>query len=208
MKNISLSILMIFAIVLTACGSLSTGTPTGSTTSNELPIEAQLVIGTLNLGGTEQDVTEEQAQELSILWKVYEEISQSDTAAQDEIDGLIEQIQESMTTKQMQAITNMQLTQQDVFTATQGLAVASSSSQSDSSSVASPSGDMAGAPPDGGGAPPDGSSMPADFGGAGSTTSTGQAQDAQASLSLESSAGVPSALVEALIQSLEQKIAS
>jgi hypothetical protein len=48
--------------------------------------------------------------------------------------------------------------------------------------------------------------MPADFGGMGQTISTGQTTNVQASSALQGSAGVSSALVEALIQSLEQKL--
>jgi hypothetical protein len=72
------------------------------------------VVGTLQLEGTEQAVTSEQAQELLPMWQVYQDISNSSTAAQSEIDGLVEQIQETMSAGQMQAITVMNLTQQDV----------------------------------------------------------------------------------------------
>src|SRR6266487_413301 len=207
MKRITFSILMIFTIVLTACSALSTV----STANAELPIETQLAIGTLKLEGTEKDVTAEQAQELIILWKVYGELSQSDTAAQAEVDGLIAQIQENMTSEQMQAIAAMQLTRQDVVAAVQGSTVFTSFSQSNSNGnnvTASGGGMPAGGPPaDGGSAPPDGG-MPADMGGAAPASSTDHTQNAQASSGLEGTAGVPSALVEALIQSLEQKIAS
>ena len=204
-----LSTLIIFAIALTACSSLTNGTSATSTqTGDELPIETQLVVGTLDLNGTEQDVTAEQAQELIVLWQVYNEISQSDTAAQEEVDGLIDQIQESMTTEQIQAITNMQLTQQDVYTAEQGLEIASSSSSSsgNTSNATPPSGDMTDSMPLDGDSPVDGG-MPADFGGTGQAIGDGQATNVQAEPNLTGSDEVPSALVEALIQSLEQKIA-
>jgi hypothetical protein len=205
MKRIALSSLMVFAIALTACSTPLADILTGTLqTSNKLPTETQLAVGTLKLEGTEQGVTAQQAQELLVLWQVYEEISQSSTTAQEEIDGLIEQIQENMTSEQVQAISDMQLTQQDVSAAAQGSTVTQGSSQSNStaSSVT---------PPDGGGmvggAPPDGGGMPADFGGAEPTVSTSQADSAQTSLSADSSAGVPSAVVEAVIRSLQQKIA-
>ena len=203
MKRIALSILMIFSIALTACGSSSTGTPANSTTSNELPIETQLALGTLNLAGTEQDVTTDQAEELIILWKVYQDVSQSDTAAQEEVDALIDQIQETMTSEQMQAITEMSLTQQDVLTAMQSADVTSSTSVStDSVSIPTGGGDMAG------GAPPDGGGMPDDFGGTGPTTGTDQTQSAEPATSLAGTAGIPSTLVEMIIQSLELKVAA
>jgi hypothetical protein len=205
MKRIALSILVVFALALTACSSSLAGILSGVTqTSNELPIETQLAIGTLKLAGTEQDVTVEQAKELIVLWQFYEEVSQSSTAAQEEVDGLVEQIQEAMTTEQVQAITDMQLTQQDVFAASQGSTVSKISSQSsgNTSNFAPPSGgDMMG------GAPPDGGGMPADMGDAGPTVSTSQTSSTQTSLGTESSAGIPIAVVEAVIKSLEQKLA-
>lgn len=203
MKRIALSILVIFSIALTACGASSTGTPTSSTDNNELAIESQLAVGTLRLAGTAQDVTTDQAEELIILWKVYQDVSQSDTAAQEEVDALIDQIQETMTSEQMQAITEMSLTQQDVLTAMQSADVTSSTSVSrDSVSIPTGGGDMAG------GAPPDGGGMPDDFGGTGPTTSTDQTQSAESATSLAGTAGIPSTLVEMIIQSLELKVAA
>jgi hypothetical protein len=208
MKHPTISILLIFAIALTACSAFSTSAGTNSTqASDELPAGTQLAAGILKLEATENEVTPEQASELLVLWQVYRELSQSDTAAQEEVDALVDQIQENMTTQQMQAITAMQLSQQDVFTAMRSSNVVStSSSQSNSSSnnaAASGGGMPAGGPPDMGGG------MPADFEGiGGSVTSNGQTQNAQTSSGLESSAGVPSALVEAVIQVLEQKVAS
>lgn len=211
MKRIILSTLMIFAMTLTACSPLSTASPNGATqTSDELPIGLQLAVGTLKLENTENDITADQAEELMMYWQVYEEVSQSDTAAQEEIDAVIAQIQETMTTKQMQAISDMQISQQDVIAAMQGPTVTTSASQNGSNSgvTVSDGGNVAGAPPDGGGAPPDGGGMPADFGGTGSTANANQTQNAQASSSTASSAGVPFALVEAVIQVLQQKIPS
>lgn len=205
MKRIALSILVVFALTLTACNSSLAGIITNATkTNNELPIETQIAVGTLKLAGTNQDVTAEQAKELVVLWQVYGEVSQSSTAAQEEVDGLVEQIQETMTTEQMQAITDMKLTQQDVSAVAQGSTVSKISSQSsgNTSNFAPPAGgDMAG------GAPPDGGGLPADFGGGGSTVSTSQTSSTQASLSAESSAGVPITVVDAVIKSLEQKLA-
>ena len=208
MKYITLSILMIAGILLTACSSSSTSTPIGST-SNELPIETQLAVGTLRLNGTDQDITAEQAKNLVVYWQVYKELSQSQTAAQAEVDGLVAQIQETMSDNQMQAITAMNITQQDVLASMQGVTVASSSSGTSTINVpsgsASGGGMPAGGPPDGGGAPPDGG-IPADMGGAASTSGVSQSQGSQAGTSSTVITGVPSALVEAVIQSLQQKI--
>ncbi len=207
MKKLFFSILMIFAIALTACSSSSTSTPIGST-SKDLPIETQLAVGTLKLAGTDQDISVEQAEELLVYWQVYKDISQSETAAQAEIDGLISQIQETMTANQMQAITEMNITQQDVMAAMQGVTVDSSNSSISTVSLPSSSGNdramPAGGPPsDGGGVPAD-SGMTADMGDAAPASNSGQS--AQTGSGLTESAGVPSALVQAVIQSLQQKI--
>jgi len=203
MKRITLSILMILAVVLTACGSAVTSTSTSSTqSSNSSPTELQLAVGILKLESTSNRVTAAQAPELLMLWQVYAGLSQSDTAAQEEVNAVIEQVQETLTADQLQVITDMQISQQDVTAIMQGSTV-TTSSLSSSTNVTVPSGSMpAGGPPEGGGAPLTGG-MPGDFGGVGSTTSMTQAKNVQAG-----SAGVPSALVEAVIQVLRQKISS
>ena len=211
MKKLFFPTVMILAVLLVACSSQSSGTPI-SVTNNDLPIETQLAVGTLKLDGTAQDVSAEQAEQLLLYWQVYKELSHSETAAQAEIDGLISQIQETMTDDQMQAINEMDITQQDVFTAMQGLTVASSSSSASTVSVPSGSssggGMPAGGPPaDGGGAPPDGG-MPADIGGAAPESGTDQAQKTQAGSSSGATTGVPTPLVQAVIQSLQQKTAA
>jgi hypothetical protein len=85
-----------------------------------------------------------------LYWQVYQELSQSDTAAQAEIDGLVEQIEETMTADQMQAITAMNITQQDVFTAMQGVAFVSSNTSGSTVTLPSGSGGAGGPPADGG----------------------------------------------------------
>ena len=206
MKRILFPILMIFTIVLTACGPQSTSTPISST-SSDLAVETQLAVGTLKLNGTDQDISAKQAAELVVYWQVYKELSQSETAAQAEIDGLIAQIQETMTDGQMQAITDMDITQQDVLASMQGVVIPSSNAGDSKVSVPSGGGMPGGGPGDGGGAPPDGG-MPADMDGAAPAASTDQSQSAQAASGTAASAGVPTALVQAVIQSLQQKIAA
>jgi len=206
--------LTVLAILLTACGSSATNTPMNAANS-EIPTATQLVLGSLKLEETDYAITAEQATELLPMWQVYAELLSSDTAAQEEIDALTEQIQESMTSEQMQAITDMQLTQQDMFTAMQSANTTTSNSQS-SSSVTVPSsggrggGMPAGGPPDGGGgAPPDmGGGMPSDFGGAAPDMSAGGTQNAQAGSSQARAASVPTPLIQMLIESLQQKIAA
>jgi hypothetical protein len=206
MKPILLSALLIAALFLAACISpLATTVPS---TSNTLPAETRLAVGTLKLAGTGQEVSAAQAEQLLILWQTYQQLSQSDTAAQAEVDGLVAQIQETLTAEQRQAIAEMQISHQDVAASMQGVTVAASSPSK--STVSVPSGSMNGAggpPPGGGGAPADGG-MPADMGGAAPASGTGQTQSAQSGSSSQSLTQVPAALVQAVIQSLEQKAAA
>ena len=214
MKRIALTLLMVSAIALTACGTSSTQTPASTSTGSNINTLSEIALGTLELDGTAQDVTADQAKELLVMWQVYQDISQSSTAAQEEVSALADQIQETMTTDQMQAITAMNLTQQDVFAAMQSADVNSSSSVS-TTTVYAPSGNSgmpAGGPQDGGGAPPDGGSMaadgsmPMDGGAASSGTDSGQSTGSAPSFA--GSAGIPSTLIELVIQSLEAKAAS
>ncbi len=197
MKHILLSLLTIFAITLTACSFSSTNTQTGSTqTTNGITTETQLALGSLKLEDTEYAITREQATELLPMWQVYGDLLTSDTAAQEEIDALIEQIQETMTTDQMQTITQMGFTQQDVAAVVQASTVFTSTSQNDSS-VTVPTGgggqggggvgpaDFAGGPPAGGGG--------ADFGGAGGPAAgLQQSQNSQTSSGSVRISGIPS----------------
>jgi len=207
-------ILSILALILAACGTSNTAQTGSRGASDTLPVASQLVLGTLQLEGTEQSVTSEQAKELLPMWQVYQDISNSSTAAQEEVDGLIEQIQETMSTGQLQAITGMNLTQQDVFAAIQAQNISTSSGSSQSSnysgvSFGSPDGGMpGGGPPDagmvGGAASDGGMGDMTGMGGAGPSTSTGQSQETETGSGLGRSAGIPNILIDALIQYLEQ----
>lgn len=212
MKKALTSTLILLALILSACGTSQTNTPSAQTLpgSGELPEITKLVIGTLNLKETENAVTPEQAQELLPLWQVYLSLLSSDTAAQEEIDALVEQIGETMTSEQTQAIEAMQLSQEDMFTVMQenGLGMGGNRPQANSDD----SGNSGGfTPPDGGGfAPPDGGGgmpgggMPS--GGMPSGTQS-QSQDqgtgAQPAQSM-SGGGVPTPLIQAVIDYLQE----
>jgi hypothetical protein len=209
MKKILFAILTVLTVALTACSTSLTSTSMGAT-SSDLPVATQLAVGTLKLTGTSQTVTAEQARDLLVYWETYKQLNQSDTAAQAEFDGLTAQIEETLTTDQMQAITDMNITQKDVFTAMQGVTTTVSGSAS-SSTASVPAGSSAGAgmpaggPPADGGTPPEGD-MGGDLGGAASGAS--QTQGTQSGTSLAASTQVPTTLVEAVIESLRQIIAA
>jgi len=100
-------------------GAASLSTPN----ENALPIVSQLLVGTLALEGTDQAVTAEQAAVLLPLWTEYSglnrstrpAVGQSGTATdgtdvQAQIDALVAEIQAAMTSEQIKAIADLQLT--------------------------------------------------------------------------------------------------
>ena len=135
MKKIMISVLVILTLTLTGCGAASNGTQQAASTQQgeSLPIQEQVLIGTFKLEGTPQAVTAQQAAQLLPLWQVYKDLSSSDTAAQEEIDGLIQQIQDTMTPEQMQAIAAMNITRQDIFTVMQDQGITQARGQGQSS---------------------------------------------------------------------------
>ena len=202
-KKIFWTTLILFTLTLTACASIAqtTGTaPSGSPSAVELPVQTKLILGTINLEGTDNAVTTEQAKELLPMFYVLQDLNESDTAAQEEIDGLVNQIQETLTDDQLQAIDDMSLSMQDMFAIVRGNS--ESSSSSDASSASSAVGGGAGGPPDmpAGGFPADG--MPG-----GGTTSTGTTSaNTDTSARTTMMTGTPSALFDAVIELLQKKV--
>lgn len=115
-----LLLLLLPALILSAC-SASTGTTTDASSipadpaSRTLTPLSQVAVGIFKLEGTDQAVTAEQAKALLPLWQVYSSLSGSDTAAADEVQALENQILDGLTEEQMNAITALNLTQQDVL---------------------------------------------------------------------------------------------
>lgn len=211
MKKVLISTLVLLTLLLTACGGASDST--GAATTSQTDPSAQtlsgaslLIIGTFKLEETEQAVTAGQATELLPLWQVYQSLSTSDTAAQAEVDALFAQIQDTMTSEQMQAIEEMQLTQEDVFALMQEQGIEMGAGPS-AEQIATAQADGGGfTPPDGGfpggGGPGQG---PGDGGGQGLTPD--QIATAQASRGAGGANPnrVPTALIEALIEFLQEK---
>jgi hypothetical protein len=220
MKKIVISTLIILMLTLTACGTASNGTQQAATAQQggPLPIQEQILIGTFKLDGTPQAVTAQQAAQLVPLWQVYKDLSSSDTAAQEEIDGLVQQIQDTMTSEQMQAITEMNITRQDMFTVMQdqGITQARGQGQSNGSRPSGQNGNGGGfVPPDGG--PPGGFGGGGGGGGGFGSGQGGQnltpeqiatAQAARAQGGGFSFNRIPSGLIDALVQFLQKKAGS
>lgn len=94
----------------------SSGATPGAVTINagNLSADMRLAVGTLKLEDTDLAVTAEQAQNLLPLWKAVKTLGTSDTAAQEEINGLYAQIRETMSTEQINAIDAMSFEQADL----------------------------------------------------------------------------------------------
>jgi len=131
MKKILFTLTMILALALTACGSTaatdtasnpvsdSGNSSTSSSGLNEdyenaLNVQLQLSVGTFKLEESDYAVDADQAAELIPLWQVLNSLTESGTAAQEEIDALVAQIEETMTAEQIQTIAAMQLTREDM----------------------------------------------------------------------------------------------
>lgn len=200
-KKIFWTTLLLFSLTLTACASIArtTGTaPSGAASAMELPAQTKLVLGVVNLDETENAVTAEQAKELLPMFYVLQDLNESDTAAQEEIDGLVNQIQETLTADQVSAIDAMSLTMRDVMTIARGDSGSNGTSEAASTSGG---GGMGGPPEMGGGMP--GGGMPGGMQGAGTTSAS---EDDSARPAMDTS--TPSALFDAVIKLLEKKLKS
>jgi hypothetical protein len=121
-KIIVLGILLALMVGLAACGgddgnsedasSSSTSSSTSLNTSygDALPVESQLVVGTLMLEETENALTVEQAGELLPVWQMLQALQSSGTAAPAEVEAVLDQIQRAMTDEQLAVIKEMKLT--------------------------------------------------------------------------------------------------
>ncbi len=213
MKKVLVSTLILLTLILTACGASSTtgadSTTAGNTATGELPAATRLIVGTFKLEDTEYAVTPEQASELLVMWQVYRELAQSDTAAQAETDALLQQIEDTMTDEQMQAIDGMGLSQQDVFALMQEQGIAMGAGPNAEQIATAQAGGGGFTPPDGG-FPGGGIPGQNPGGGGGQGLTPDQIATAQASRGGGGASPnrVPTPLIEALIQLLQERAGS
>lgn len=141
-KTMLLPVVIALALLLSACGQSNTqtedisavvdngsspaaGVPQGTLEPGsfpfEMPLQTLLLMGTFKLEDTSLAVNADQAKELLPLWQVLKGLLESDTAAREEIDALVNQIAETMTSEQMQAVKEMGLSMQDLFALNQEL---------------------------------------------------------------------------------------
>jgi hypothetical protein len=135
--------MLLLALALSACNGKATPVPALSgadsyvspaldTTYKEaLSARSQLTLGTLELDGTPNAVTPEQAEALLPLWQALLSTQKSGVAAQVEVNALLEQIESGMTSEQLVAIKAMQLTQTDLqaWATTSGITLGSGTGQ-------------------------------------------------------------------------------
>ena len=172
MNKPTIILLLMLTLILTACnGNASNATSPasnapGAGAGGELSTPMQVALGTIKLDGTENAVTAEQARELLPLWETLQVLESSDTAATQEREALISQIQETMTSEQTQAITALGLSRQDMFSIMQSQVQTVGGTQNGNSQRSGTSNNSGGAvpgervfmgpPPDGGGGFPGG----------------------------------------------------
>jgi len=84
--------------------------------ADALTIQGQLALGTLQLEDTELALDESLATELLPLWRAVQSLANSDTAADVEVEAVINQIQDTMVPEQVVAITAMELTEESLTT--------------------------------------------------------------------------------------------
>ena len=90
--------------------------------ANALPVEGQLVVGTLRLeAGVAVDAA--QAGELRPLWMAFRSLSESDSASPTEVEALVDQIQDTMTEPQLESIAEMALTGRDLMSLSEELGI-------------------------------------------------------------------------------------
>lgn len=130
MKKVKfLGVLVSLTLILVACGGANGAANTATTALNEdypdaLPIQTQLTLGILKLEETDLAVDTEQATELLTLWQAIRSLSSSDITAEGEIEAIVNQILDTMSSEQLEAIAAMELTQESILELTQELGIA------------------------------------------------------------------------------------
>ena len=200
-------VLIIVNLVLacTACGSAQT-TTVPAAASNTLSLEGQLLVGTFKLENTALAVTSSQATTLLPLWETLASLASSNTAASQEVDAVVSQIESSMSTQLVSSITAMQLTQSDlaataIDTGTTSTAANTAKTGSSQQPAGGPSG---GNPPSGltGGGMPGGTDVQS----ISQAQTTGAVSQAAKTPSAAITSQVSAAMLKAVVELLQKKI--
>jgi hypothetical protein len=137
-----LTILIVLAVALPACGTAAPAAPVSSpdaytspnldtTYTNALPARMQLSLGTLKLSETSTPVTAEQAAKLLPLWQALQSMTSSGNSASAEVNALLGQIEAIFSAEQLAAIKGMKLTFTDMtsWASANGVTLGSGSGQ-------------------------------------------------------------------------------
>jgi hypothetical protein len=190
MKRIVILTVLLLSLFLAACSGTAAPAPTTGGdiyVSPNLPVDYegalavrnQLALGTLELNQTELAISAEQAQTLLPLWQALRSTQQAGGTAQAEVSALLVQIEGAMKPEQLRSIANMKLLQTDMqeWAAANGIVLGS-----------------------GGGTPGQGSGMSPE------ARATKQAAEGITSNQSGSGSKLTSALIDAVIASLETQI--
>ncbi len=190
MKRIVILTVLLLSLFLAACSGTAVPAPTTGDdiyVSPNLPVDYegalavrnQLALGTLELNQTELAISAEQAQTLLPLWQALRSTQQAGGTAQAEVSALLVQIEAEMKPEQLRSIANMKLLQTDMqeWAAANGIVLGS-----------------------GGGTPGQGSGLSPE------ARATKQAAEGITSNQSGSGSKLTSALIDAVIASLETQI--
>ena len=116
-----MGLVLILVLFISACSSTGSQESTRVVLSNDyaedaLSVEMQLVVGSLILEESDQALNPELASSLVSYWKLYLSLAESDTAAVEEMDSVVSEIQALMTQDQVSYIAGLQLTQESLAT--------------------------------------------------------------------------------------------
>ena len=204
-KWMFVTIIVSLVLALTACGNTHSTTAT-ATAASTLSLEGQLLVGAFKLENTTLAISAEQANTLLPLWETLQSLASSNTAASQEVDAVVSQIESSLSSQQASSITAMKLTQQDLAATAIDTGSASTTTSSASTVKTSAAQSQAGAPA--GGNPP--SDMGGGMSGVTDIQSTGQTQTGISQAAAMPSTGtadqVSVAMIKALVALLQKRI--
>jgi hypothetical protein len=201
-KSIIPFLMLVFALVFTACS------PAASLTADQDPSGDTLGAALLTLEGTDDALTAEQAGILLPYWQAYKALSAADSTAQSELQALLRQTREALTSAQLAAIDQNDLSQDTLSALMQQYGVRSGRPASAPSSGSS--GQSTGAAPAGGpemgGMPAGDPGMGGDMGGVmvAQSAST-QTESTSSAQPVVSSVDLNALFADAVIQVLTQR---
>jgi hypothetical protein len=206
-KIIFVTIIASLILALTACGSTQSSSA-AATASTTLSQEGQLLVGTFKLEDSTLKVTSAQAATLLPLWETLESLASSNTAASQEVDAVVSQIESTMSSQQVSSITAMKLTQKDLAAAALDTGTTSTTTSSASTVKTSAAQLQTGAGAAAGGNPP--SDMGGGMPGATDVQSASQTQTGTSQAAATPSTGttdqVSAAMIKALVALLQKRI--